>query len=356
MEFITRIYGDEYKCVVVQAIRNICYDINESDLDDCVSDVYLTAIGTSGLIEHPDIKGWLYSVARNVAKRHRKRLSFLKVKQFNETAVVEAASKIDIAVLFEDRLCGENSELLALLQKNLKVSEYTLFKMKYLDGKLNDEIADFIGIKKHSVDVKITRLHEKIRVILQGTKHEREIVSSKLKRCATLLTIIVVATLLLQGVAMALGYDNILDLIRSALNTPEETVLDLNNNDSEMVFTSGTKTYKSMQEMLEAENLNILFPATLPDGYHFTHFETVYSDGNLNIIASATEPYIHFIVLIETSITIDSYSHEMNGVEFNIIERDGLFQAQWVFGTDYYMVAVANETTLLEIIEKLAGE
>lgn len=354
-EFITRIYGDEYKSVVVQAIKHICPNINESDLDDCVSDVYLTAIGTAGLVEHPDIKGWLYSVARNIAKRHRKRQGFLKVKHFNETVAVEVASEMDVAVLVEDRVCGENSELLALLQKNLKVSEYTLFKMKYLDGKSNDEIADFIGIKKHSVDVKITRLHEKIKEVLEGTKYERGIAPSKLKRVAVLLTLLVVATLLLQGMAMALGYDNFIDMIRAALSNPEVSVTDFDGS-NEMIRRDEFRSYNFINELLTTENLDILFPARLPAGYEFFDFEVIDLVNNLRIQASATEPFIEFVVDIGANFVIDNYSHEINNIKYNVVERNDLFQAQWNYGTNFYTVIVIEFETLLEIIENLARE
>ena len=349
-EFITRIYSDEYKSIVVQAIKRTCSDISESDSDDCVSDVYLTALGTAGLDTHPDIKGWLYNVARNIAKRYRKRQGFLKVKQFNETISVEVASEIDVAEIVENRMCGEKSELLTLLQRNLKVSEYTLFKMKYIDGKSNNEIADFIGIKTHSVDVKITRLHEKIKEVLEGTKYERASSPSKLKRCAVLLTIIVVAAMLAQGVAMALGYD-LIDMIWKAIRGEGNTATDDVGN--EVVFTQETRFYNSMEELLETENLDILFPAELPEGYKFTHFEVISSDDDFRVIISATEPYISFVILMGTNITIDDCSHEFNGIRYNIIERDGFYQAELVLGTDYYTIAVSDESALSEIIENL---
>jgi RNA polymerase sigma factor (sigma-70 family) len=355
-EFITKIYSNEYKSIVVQAIRHICPNISESDLDDCVSDVYLTAIGTAGLVDHPDIKGWLFNVARNVAKRYRRQLGIQKVKQFNETTAVEVASEIDVVELVEEKICSDNSELLSLLQKNLKVSEYTLFKMKYFDKKSNSEIADFIGIKKHSVDVKITRLHERIKAVLEGTKYERESAPSKLKRVAVLLTILVVATLLLQGMAMALGYDNFIDMIRAAISSPDGRA----ENPAigrETVFTDGFRTYNSMSELLVAENLSILYPSRLPTGYEFTVFEVVDLRNGLRIQAFAIEPFITFAVMINADFEIDNYDYEVNGISHNITVTDeSLYQAFWNIGVDYYEIIVNERAILSEIINSLTGE
>jgi len=266
------------------------------------------------------------------------------------------ASELDVAEIVENKICGEDSELLALLQKNLKISEYTLFKMKHLDGKSNDEIAEFIGIKKHSVDVKITRLHEKIKEVLAGTKYERETAPSKLKRVAVLLALLVVATLLLQGVAMALGYDTFIDMIRAALASPEVAVSDL-SGENEMLRTDGVRFYDSMSEMLEIENLDILFPARLPVGYSFANFIVIESGDNLRIQATATEPLIEFIVHIESNFSVDNLDYETNGVKYRIVENgDNTYQADFRHNTDYYRIVVSNRDILSEIINNLSRE
>ena len=205
---------------------------------------------------------------------------------------------------------AENSELLALLQENLKVSEYTLFKMKYIDRKSNSEIADFIGIKTHSLDQKITRLHEKIKSVLEGTKYERASAPSKLKRCAVLLTIIVVAAMVLQGVAMAMGYDNFIDMIRSAINSNDGRATNPTIQ-RDTVYADKFRTYDSMSELLATENLSIIYPTILPKGYEFTYFE-VTNEEKFIISSFATEPYISFRVQIDVDFQIEDFKFETN--------------------------------------------
>ena len=108
-EFITMIYSDEYKSVVIKGIKRTCPNISESDLNDCISDVYLTALGTAGLDKHPDIKGWLYKVARNIAMRHRKQQGVQKTKQFNEITSSEVASAVNIEETIEEKCVAKIS-------------------------------------------------------------------------------------------------------------------------------------------------------------------------------------------------------------------------------------------------------
>jgi len=151
---------------------------------------------------------------------------------------------------------------------------------------------------------------------------------------------------------MALGYSSIFDLMRRAVNSPERTAVDDIGNESS--FTDGFRTYNSMGELLETENINILFPTRLPDGYEFTNFVVIESGGNFRIQASATEPYIFFIARIRANIEIVDFSYEVGGIRYNILELgDGVYQGEWIIGADYYEVVVDDDSVISEIIKKL---
>jgi hypothetical protein len=109
-----------------------------------------------------------------------------------------------------------------------------------------------------------------------------------------------------------------------------------------------------MTEMLETENLNILYPAVLPNGYNFNDFEVIDIDGQFEIRALSTEPYITFVVELGITFQIENYKHEENGIKYNVLELgDGLYQAEWIDNEDYYWIVVADEAVLSEIIKKL---
>jgi hypothetical protein len=122
----------------------------------------------------------------------------------------------------------------------------------------------------------------------------------------------------------------------------------------EAIHTENFRIYNSIEEMLETEKFNILYPAVLPNRYKITAVEVLDYGDYLEIAATGSEPYIAFVVLVNASNTVDSYSHEVNGVKYNISELgDGLYQAEFIHNDFHYTIAVKDKAVLSEIIENL---
>jgi len=152
--------------------------------------------------------------------------------------------------------------------------------------------------------------------------------------------------------ASALGY-NVVDLFRSAFSKSDKTDTD---EDGNQIFLAELRFYESIIELLEVENLSILFPAKLPVGYEFTDFivSERENDTKTQIQAFATEPYISFVVIIDTDSVMESYHYEANGIEYNILDLGNeLYQAEWIYSDNYYTVIVSDKAILSEIIENL---
>jgi hypothetical protein len=159
--------------------------------------------------------------------------------------------------------------------------------------------------------------------------------------------------LVIGATANAIGY-NLIDLSGELIRNifPNKTSTDYNG--SKIIRTDEPRFYNSMSEMLEAENLTILYPFELPNGYEFTDFRVDNSDEYLELQAYGLEPYISYTVMVGVNIAKDNYSYKENGIEYNIAEmNDGLFQADWSAGTDYYMIVVSDKAILSEIINNL---
>jgi hypothetical protein len=59
-------------------------------------------------------------------------------------------------------------------------------------------------------------------------------------------------------------------------------------------------------------------------------------------------------VRLGANIIIDSYSYEINGIKFVVVELDdGLYQAVWSYNEDYYTLVVNDREVLSEIIQNL---
>lgn len=166
MDFIEKIYTDpDYYNTVKNTILNMMKSgINKHDLDDCISDVYVVALKKSRELEkHPQIHGWLIHTARNISKRYIRR------KMIEGMMFSESEDGVSIIPTNNDEEKRLYNELLDLLQKSLKRSEYKLFVLKFVEKCSNPEIASVIGIKVHSVESRITRLKNKIKDILRET-------------------------------------------------------------------------------------------------------------------------------------------------------------------------------------------
>jgi hypothetical protein len=145
----------------------------------------------------------------------------------------------------------------------------------------------------------------------------------------------------------AMGF-NVIDLGRRILNLPERTPTDIGDN--EIIRTDTFRFYDSIDELLEFENLSILFPSS----YEFNNFEITDFGAEVEVLATTLEPYIRFVVRIGFNNSIEHYDYEVNGIRYYVIERDdGLYQAGWTHNSDYYMVVIADSEMLSEIIENL---
>jgi RNA polymerase sigma factor (sigma-70 family) len=136
--------------------------INSIDLDDCVANVYAVAWKKRAILEkHPDIEGWLAKAAQLEVKR------FLKEKSIELMYITE----LTVDMEFQDPMCIEDiiedkdfvERFLAFINDNFNYKERELFRLKCIEQKSNDEIAEILEVKRKNVDVRITRLREKIR-------------------------------------------------------------------------------------------------------------------------------------------------------------------------------------------------
>jgi hypothetical protein len=205
---------------------------------------------------------------------------------------------------------------------------------------------------------------EAVRKFVDRRKTEQEVLNvfyngkpkyKKPKRAVILLVAVASAFIITTVTSTAMG-QSIVDLSFKVFRDiiPEKTPASFNGNGVNV--TSDVRYYDSMSEMIEAENLDILYPVELPDGYNFTNF--VFSDFGfkLEVMAYAEEPRISFSISIGEDINVYNYDYEYeaNGIKYSIVEiEDNMYQALWVRNGDYYSIANADKAVLSEIIRNL---
>ena len=212
-------------------------------------------------------------------------------------------------------------------------------------GDCNETVLDFCtdGLKrfeKYKECLDLSSKNKKVTIV----------VHRKLKRFFIAIAAVAVSFSLIIVTVSAMGYD-VIGLIRKALNSPERSATD--NRGDGVILSDDIRVYNSMSEMLESENLNILYLAELPRGYKFTDFRITDFGSRLVLGAYASEPYISFEVRIGENRQIENYEYELNGIKYNITKDDGTYHAEWIFNSDYYTIVVNDKETISEIIENL---
>jgi RNA polymerase sigma factor (sigma-70 family) len=137
--------------------------IDDFDLKDCISEVYMIALQCKNLEKHPNIHGWLNLTAKNISKRYIKR-QILEGARFSETDIDSVEQE---STVHEIESKEQYEDLLNELKDKLKGTDYKLFKLKFIEQRSIEEIAAIIGIKKHSAEIRISRLKSKIKNILE---------------------------------------------------------------------------------------------------------------------------------------------------------------------------------------------
>ncbi|MCL2637555.1 MAG: hypothetical protein FWD48_04210 [Oscillospiraceae bacterium] len=199
--------------------------------------------------------------------------------------------------------------------------------------------------EKYSRDIQKPPFEAIIKKREQKKRRSKSI--KTMRRIAAVLIITIVTALFAQGISLALGF-NLVDFFRNALNAPDKTTTDFSG--TEMFIKDEIRFYNSMNELLETEGLNILFPV----GYNFTSFTVMDIGDYIDVWASSLEPNITFSINIGAEIHSIDYTYEENGIWYNISDMgDGTYQAFWVSDTDYYTIIVSDKAVISEIIRNL---
>jgi hypothetical protein len=267
-------------------------------------------------------------------------------ENYSELSAVELKELLLRGELNHDLMTEEDYS--AIIDEELELSEPDTEVMDFcIEGLYRfDEYKELANIRI-DIDALIKQQHAETT---QGEQlGERKL--RKSKRVAVLIAATIIGTLLIAtAAAAAMGY-NIFALTRQAVSSPDGMVEDDSGN---RINLGDSRKYNSMQEMLAAENLDILVPTRLPGGYSFTNFEVIDSNNQFRVRMSADEPYITFMVRVGADIQIEHHDYEVNGIRYYVVELDdGLHQAGWIYNGDYYAIAVGDKAALSEIIEKL---
>ena len=148
-------------------INSLIYSKNCNDVEDCLQEVFLIVIKkskTDNIEAHPNIKGWLFTIAKNVVSRFN--AAYMKARA-NASDSAELSEEDFSEQLMEDIIYSETNQekLLSDMRNELSKSEREIFELR-LKKLSNKEIAEILNKSESTVKSTFSRLKPKLRKII----------------------------------------------------------------------------------------------------------------------------------------------------------------------------------------------
>ena len=166
-EFLNRLYA-ENRTNLALYINSIIYSKSHDDIEDCLQETFLIVIRkskTSDIADHPDIKGWLFTIAKNVSYKFN--TAYMKRKSLS-TSEIEIKHQDFTDQLLEDIIYSEidQENLLNDIESGLTTSEREIFELRQQNFKYK-EIAEILNKSESTVKSTYSRLKPKIESIIK---------------------------------------------------------------------------------------------------------------------------------------------------------------------------------------------
>ena len=157
----------ENRTSLVLFINSLIYSKNCNDAEDCLQEVFLIVIRkskTDDIENHPNIKGWLFSIAKNVVSRFN--VAYMKARA-SASDSAELSEEDFSEQLTEDIIYNETNQekLLSDMRNELSKSEREIFELR-LKKLSNKEIAEILNKSESTVKSTFSRLKPKLRKII----------------------------------------------------------------------------------------------------------------------------------------------------------------------------------------------
>ena len=194
---------------------------------------------------------------------------------------------------------------------------------------------------------------ERITIIEDGASYNR--VPQKrfvLKRIAIVAAAVVILIASTVSVAAAFGV-NIFEYINEMVSQPEGTQIDI---DGFTFYHNGdVKKYSSIEQLIDDEGLDIMYPTKLPEGIIIKGIEKnvgINGKENIEIYTNDTNTNIQIKLTSNQIITNRTETIEINGIKYYIQKGDLVSASCYLNNNTYYISAKTLDDVLL-IIENM---
>lgn len=260
---------------------------------------------------------------------------------------------------------GMSNEKRSLKDKLLAVILLEASKdYKEMDSDLVTECVDFLMELEGKERLTKSEIEQRVRNIpftSTGNIHSKSKKHFRMKTLAVIAAILAILFAVFTTVAVATSYDPIMNLLTEMSHFIAEMI------EGERVDVGGvtitkpneTITYDTLEELLEKENIDVLYPTWLPDNEEIASvwfIDDVHSD---YYIFKCENAAYSINVVLDKSIDDDSKNSlnfkEINGfsVYYEYYDDENHFQANFEHNGKLYSISAYTEDELFKIIENL---
>jgi RNA polymerase sigma factor (sigma-70 family) len=152
---------------VIGLVKNRLYPESIQDLTDCVHDVFLSAMQSKEIQNHPNARGWLCLSVKNVTKRYNERhLNSLLGREIaeNDIIVEDFSLQSDENFLFKDAF---DKDVIKETLLSLSPREKHFYELRYKRELSYKEISTQMGKTETSLWALNLRLERKVRKFIK---------------------------------------------------------------------------------------------------------------------------------------------------------------------------------------------
>ena len=233
-----------------------------------------------------------------------------------------------------------------------RLDELTPLERPYTDEDIEK------NLQKLKDDIRKTEESAKIRSAPTANRWNRPWI----KVASAIAACFVVCFSTLSIVAKTQGYDSTWEFVVTnarrivGMNSGEQT----NQDEISITKPTGSVTYKSIEELVEKENLQILYPTNLPNDLQIVEIRQVFDDETkytfLLIFSEDTCSFKIRNYITENNYPSDETLYEQNGIVFHIIQKD---LTKYIAITEYknyeYIIQCDDYDNLIYIINNMKG-
>ena len=268
--------------------------------------------------------------------------------------------RIKIALVEKTNLINTDNDFKSIL--NFIIDEETKKSDNDFDDELFNECLNLIleldGVDveehKNEVDKISSRIINNIEKRIIDKKRKTHF---KFKRPAMISVIAIIMTILSLTVAAHVsGYKNFIEMGKAIFDYAEKKWFTINNNET-FIYSSEIRYYKTIEEMIEAENLDIVYPRSLPDGYIIDEI-SVTDMGEfkeIRLMSSLIQPKkFVFTIDINRDIKQSENLERIGNIDCYIGENNSMFYAVWSIDKNHYRLSCENKNDLISIIKNIS--